>query len=136
MHILGLDNVDDVVNGIGEYFLIFLVWPAMRFLTPPFHLNLVIPAVANNINLQQRLRLIQLFNQMRGRIFNVNWGHANAQNLEKAIIRNAKRLIPDLMEYFRYLRTILVNHGSNAFIALSPNPSSAVTTNPCMFFLM
>ena len=52
MHILGLDNVDDVVNGIGEYFLIFLVWAAMRFLTPPFHLNLVTPAVANNINLQ------------------------------------------------------------------------------------
>ena len=102
MNILGLRQVNQLVNQIGMYAVfITLVYAGMRFLIPHFLNPLILPV---GIPAAQAVQIRAVFWNIGLMIFPYDWGFGiNAENLEKKIIARASVLIPDLMEYFRYV---------------------------------
>ena len=102
MSILGLNQVNRLVNQIGmDAVFITSAYAGMRFLTPHFLNPLILPAA---LPAAQQAQISAVFVNIRQMILPYNWGVGiNAGNLGKHIIARAGRLIPDLMQYFRYI---------------------------------
>jgi hypothetical protein len=104
---------------------------AMILLRPPF-VQMAIPNVENVPNYNQIILEVLL---LRNQLILFNWNGV-VSDFDEVMIRGVTQNVGlgnNLIEYYRDLRVVYLNHGGTDFLGLCPLPTSATTAQPKFF---